>query len=156
MHTFRTGKFQDLTIEQAMLRDAPHLYQIMDWTKDEDITRLKNALQDFDILRKKPRQVRVTKECAQKSCHRTPRSMTFPIDKEGCERPAPYYWCDKHDPWERSGISEKYPIHFDVIRLMNTKYEKKSIFEQIKIVIGIVKGTRITREFARKFFAELE
>jgi hypothetical protein len=51
MHTFRTGYFVGLTIEQAMLRDAPRLYDRMKWAREERIPRLQGALQDFDILR---------------------------------------------------------------------------------------------------------
>jgi hypothetical protein len=156
MHTFRAGDFKDLTVEQAMLRDAPRLYGLMKWAHEQSISGLKNAVQDFDILRRKLRQAPVTAHCAQSGCQGTPCSMTFPVDKEGWCRVTPYYWCEKHEPWQRSGISQKYSIHFDAMRLMKTKFEKETIFRKLKIVFGIAPGTRITKEFARNFFAKFE
>jgi len=82
--------------------------------------------------------------------------MTFPVDKEGWCRVDPYYWCDKHSPWEKRGISQKYDIHFDAIRRMKTKAEQQMLFTKLKIVYGIAPGTRITKTFAQTFFAKLE
>src|SRR4029453_12635366 len=133
MHTFKSGPLRDLSIEEAVLRDAPSLYKIMDWAIKKDIVQLRGAVRDFNILRRKLLNAPITAKCAQSGCQRIPRSMTFPIDNEGFCHPSPYYWCEKHEPWQRSGISQKYPIHFDAIKQMKTKFEKESIFKKLKI-----------------------
>jgi hypothetical protein len=156
MHTFKSGDFKDQTVEQAMLRDAPKLYDRIEWARRERIPWLKNAVQDFDLLREKLRFAAITATCAQPGCGTTASYMTLPIDRKGSLHPSPYYWCDKHEPWERSGISEKRVIHFDAIKQMKTEKEKQDMFKEIRKSIGIAVGTRITREFARTFFARLE
>lgn len=138
-----------------MLRNAPRLYEVMDWARKNDILALRNAIRDFDDLRQKLRKAAITAHCAQTGCQRTPCSVTFPVDKEGWCRPSFYFWCDQHSTWEKRGISQKYDIHFDVITLMKTDFEKESIFKKLKLVFGIQSGKRITTEFARRFFAEL-
>jgi hypothetical protein len=156
MHTFHSGDFKGLTVEQAMLRDAPRLYEIMEWARKENIPALKNALQDFANLRRKLRSARVTVNCAQRGCQRAPCSMIFRIYSDGCYLPGPSYWCDKHEPSQKSDTSPKYRIDFDAIKQMKTMAEKKLLFKQLKSAFGIRAGTRITKEFAHRFFAELE
>lgn len=156
MHTFLSGNFEGLTVEQAMLRDAPRLYEIMKWAHEKRILRLKNALQDFNILRQKLRRAPVTANCAQLDCQRAPCSMTFPVYRDGCNLPSPSYWCDKHEPLPKSGMSQKWLIDFDAIRLMTTMAEKETLFKELKLAFGIPQGTRITKQFAHGFFANLE
>jgi len=139
-----------------MLRNAPRLYEIMKWAREENLPRLKYAVQDFDILRRKLRHALITAHCAQRDCHQHPCSMTFPVDREGWCRPSPYSWCNKHGPSEKRKISQKYAIHFDVIMLMKTDAEKGIIFKELRIAFGIKPGTRITNEFAHRFFANLD
>jgi hypothetical protein len=155
MHTFRRGDLKDLTVEQAMLRKAPRLYEVMDWARKNNIPELRNAVRDFDNLRQNLLRAPVTAHCAQQGCQRTPFSMTFPLDKEGWCLASPYFWCDEHSTLEKRGISQKYKIHFDVISLMKTDVEKESIFKQLKLVFGIQLKKRISVEFAHRFFAEL-
>jgi hypothetical protein len=156
MHIFGSGDFEGLTIEQAILRDAPRLYEIMRWARDKRHPGLQNAIREFDILRAKLRNASITAECAQSGCQATPTSMTLPIDKYGCFHPTPYFWCDEHEPSETRGISPKYPIHFDAISRMKTKGDRESIFSRLKSVLGIKPGTRISAVFAERFFAKLK
>lgn len=152
MHTFGSGPLGGLTVEQAMLCDAPRLYSLMQWARKDGIRGLKNALREFDALRQKLRKVAVKVNCERSGCGATARWMTLPFDRDGDYGLSPDYWCEEHEPSE-GGVSEKYPIHFDVIRRMKTKGEQTSIFKQLKIVFGIAVGTRITRAFAQDFFA---
>ncbi len=83
--------------------------------------------------------------------------MTLPLDKWGRYWTSPYYWCDEHHPWEKeSGISDKLPVHFDVIKEFGfDKRGQKDIFMHVREALGIKKGTRITEEMAMRFFAKL-
>ena len=66
-----------------------------------------------------------------------------------------YYWCDVDGPWEKSGISEKLPIRFDVITYGSDKLDRKTLFVSVREAIGIQKGKRITERFAMDFFKRL-
>ena len=152
MHTFGSGRFRGLTVEQAMLCDAPRLYSLMQWARKKGIRGLANALRDFDALRQKLRKAPIKVKCKRSGCGATARSMTFPIDREGRYGLYPEYWCDEHEPSE-GGVSEKFAIHFDSLRAMKMKGEKKLLFRELRRDLGIADGTRITREFAENFFA---
>ncbi len=89
MHKFGSGHFEGLTVEQAMLRDAPILYRIMEWARQDNIRKLKNAVQDFERLRSKLRKATITARCAKTGCTLPVQSMTLPIDREGWYRPSP-------------------------------------------------------------------
>lgn len=156
MHRFRCGQFAELSVEQAMLRDAPALYEIVKWARREKIERLGGMIQDFEQLRRKSFRALITAQCTETGCTLPVHSMTLPVDREGWCRPSPYYWCDGHKPWERSGVSEKLAIHFDAITRMKTRREKELMFKELRIAIGIAPRTRITECFARNFFAALD
>jgi hypothetical protein len=155
MHTFGSGQFAGLTVEQAMLRDAPTLYRLMQWAREEGIRGLANALRDFDALRQKLRNAAIKVNCDRTGCGATARSLTFPIDQKGEYGLPPDYWCREHDP-SGGGISEKFPIHFDAIRHMKRKGERELLFRRLRVVFGIANGVRITKKFAQDFFAGCE
>jgi hypothetical protein len=155
MHRFRSGQFEGLTIEQAMLRDAPALYDIVDCAQKNEITRLERMVRDFQMLRQKLSRASIHATCAQVDCQSPVRFMTLPLGPEGWNRPRPYYWCDRHKPCERSGVSPKQAVHFDAIPQMKTKREKQIMFRKLKAVLGIPTGAKMTEQFARDFFGTL-
>jgi hypothetical protein len=69
--------------------------------------------------------------------------------------PDPYFWCDKHEPSDYAGITEKVPVHFDAIKLFEDKWGQRQICKRVRVACGIHKGTRITEDFAANFFASL-
>jgi len=157
MHTFRSGKYAGKTLAQVMLHDAPHLYRFASVAEAKgNPPHLRGILNEFDLLRKKLQQARIYVRCCEEGCNRRAKRITLPWDKEGYYWTSAYFWCDKHEPWEKSGISGPLPIHFDVIRKFPRKYAQRSIFYKIREAIGVKKRTTITREFARQFFAKLD
>ncbi len=155
MHRFSSGQFEGLTIEQAMLRDAPALYGIVEWARDKDIEGLRSMIRDFDVLRGKLLHARINAICAKTGCNLPVRSMTLPLDREGWNRPRPYYWCNAHEPLERSGVSPKQAVHFDATKHIKTKHQKDVMFKKLRLAFGIKSGTQITEQFAQDFFDAL-
>lgn len=154
MHRFRSGTFADLTIEQAMLRDAPRLYRVAKWAKDKPHLRL--MVRDFDLLREKLYRAPVATDCSRNNCRAEVRWMTFPIARNGDWGRVAYYWCKQHEPWRESRISEKVRVHFDAMQNFRTDGDKHSVFIQVRRALGIKKSTKITEEFAYRFFSELD
>ena len=134
-----------------MLRDAPHLYRLAAVSKDKP--ERAQMLKEFNLLRSKLGRARIFVRCGAEGCGRTARWMTLPVDKKGRFWASAYYWCDEHEPWQVSGISDKLPVHFDVIREFRfDEPGQLEIFRKVKGALGIRKGTRITEEMAINFF----
>jgi len=136
-----------------MLRRAPDLYRLAEWAEEESI--LPKMRKHFSRLRRRLEHARLYVHCKDPRCGRTAKWMTLPRFHRGGWLPRPYYWCDEHGPWETSGISPKLPIHFDTIRAFRDKWGQKKTHKRIRQALGIKKGTRITEEFALRFFAKL-
>jgi len=68
MHIFKSGDFRGQSIDQAMLRDAPRLYKLMEWAQKEKIRGLQSALKDFGVLRRKLQNAAVKANCAESGC----------------------------------------------------------------------------------------
>ena len=153
MHRFKSGQFEGKILEQVMLRNAPDLYRLADSAKRKSI--LQDMRDDFDELRKRLTRVRIHAHCRHSGCGKTAKWLTLPRFYRGGWLPDPYYWCDKHDPVESDGISPKFPIHFDTIRELGDKRGQRTIHKRMREALGITQGTRITEEFAHRFFANL-
>jgi hypothetical protein len=137
-----------------MLRDAPYLYRLAAVSADD--AERKTMLAEFDRLRLMLRRARIHGNCYKDGCAKRAKWMTLPIDQAGRYWASPHYWCNDHGPWGESGISDKLPVHFDVIKQF--RYDKsgqKDIFRQVREALRIKKGTRITEEMANCFFADL-
>lgn len=153
MYRFEFGKYAHKTVEEVMLRDAPYLYQLALFAQDKP--RLSNFLTEFNRLRKKLHLAPIHFSCMEKHCRRRVSWMTLPASPKYGILPRPYWWCDKHDPWETTGITPKIPIHFDIIRRFNDKGGQRLVFRKVKNALGFKTGARITEKGARKFFANL-
>ncbi|MGD0921674.1 MAG: hypothetical protein ABSA70_07935 [Terriglobia bacterium] len=82
--------------------------------------------------------------------------MTLPLDYNYDLLPSPYFWCDKHAPAEDvTGITQKLEIHFDVQRLYPAKRDRSAIHHSVLRALGIKKASRVTEQFALKFFCRL-
>jgi hypothetical protein len=116
----------------------------------------REILAEFNRLLMKLSRARIYKRCREEGCGKRAKWMTLPVDKKGYLA-SPYYWCDDHGPWEKErGISEKLPIHFDVIEDFGfDKQGQREIFQEVRGALGIPKGTRITEDKAKRFFADL-
>jgi hypothetical protein len=147
---FKGGEYPGKTYEEIMLRDAPHLYRTAFNARQSSGFWGKEFLAEFNRLRSKLVQVKVTATCRE--CSKPARWLTLPVDKEGRYWTAPYYWCDHHEPWEKHGISEKLPIHFDVITKFVDKRSQHDVHVELRQVLGVPQGTRITEAFALEFF----
>jgi hypothetical protein len=152
--TFRSGAFNGLTVEQAMLRDAPRLYDLAKWAKNKP--NLGRMLWDFELLRRKLLKAPVTTNCAAPNCRNEALWMTFPIGKDGYFWRGPYYWCNRHEPWRESKVSPKVRVHFDAMRHFRTAGDKDAVFISVRRALGIKKGTKITQEFAHRYFSKLK
>jgi hypothetical protein len=153
MHRLKFGKFEGMALEQVMLRKAPDLYRIVKWAERKSI--FQDMRDDFDELREVLTRARIHVPCCHDGCRKTAKWLTLRRFYRGGWVPDPYYWCDKHGPWESDGISPKFPIHFDTIKAVTDKRGQRTLHKHLREAIGITKGTRITEEFARCFFAQL-
>lgn len=153
MYRFKSGQFEDMILEQVMLRNAPDLYRLVDWAERKSI--LQDMRDHFDKLRKRLTRARIHEDCYHPRCDKTAKWLTLPRYYRGGWLPNPYYWCDKHGPWETDGISPKLPIHFDTIKALSDKRGQRELHKRLREVLGVTKGTRVTEEYARRFFAKL-
>lgn len=153
MWRFKSGRYAGKTIEQVLLRNPAWLYRLIDWAERESI--LPKMQSYFGHLRKKLMRARSVEKCDEPDCNRHAKWLTLPHSHPIGWLPQPYYWCDRHGPHETEGISPKFPIHFDVIRVFRDKWGQKEISRCVRHALGIKKGTRITERFARQFFANL-
>jgi hypothetical protein len=153
MYRFKSGKFAGKTMEQVLLRKPVGLYRLIEWAKKESI--LPKMQRHFEQLRKKLRRARSVEQCHEPGCKWRTKWLTLPHSYPVGWLPEPYYWCDEHGPHETDGISQKFPIHFDVIRVFRDKWGRKEISKCVRHALGVQKGTRITGRFAAQFFANL-
>ena len=153
MYRFKSGKFAGKTMEEAMLRNPSELYHLIAWAERESI--LPKMQRRFQQLRKRLMRARSTEKCQHSGCKRRAKWLTLPYAYGLGLLPQPYYWCDRHDPDETEGISQKLRIHFDVIDLFKDKRGRKEMGKCVRHALGIKKGTRIAEEFAIQFFASL-
>jgi len=153
MYIFKTGKFAGKTMEEVILRNPTALYRRIAWAARESI--LPKMQRRFEQLRKKLRQARNVEKCHDPGCKRGAKWLTLPHSYPVGWLPQPYYWCDRHGPHETEGISPKFRIHFDVIRVFRDKWGQNETSKCIRQALGIKKGTRITATFAKQFFANL-
>lgn len=154
MFTFRSGPFSGLTVEQAMLRNAPCLYDLAEWAKNKP--NLGRMLRDFELLRQKLRSAPVTTNSAAPNCRSEVLWMTFPIGKDGYFWRGAYYWCNRREPWQDFKISPKVRVHFDAMQYFRTAGDKDAVFISVRQALGIKKGTKISQEFAHRYFSKLE
>ncbi|MGA2630974.1 MAG: hypothetical protein ABSG54_12275 [Terriglobia bacterium] len=153
MYRFKGGENAGRTLTQVLLRDASIWVWFESWAEDKPA--LRKALKEFNRLRRKLRRAPIRAKCYGRDCKRRAKWMTLPLYYRGGYLPRPYFWCDKHEPWEESGISGKLPIHFDVVKVLKDKLGQKQIHRRIREAMGIPKGTKITEKFAKEFFANL-
>ncbi len=152
MYRFMTGQYAGKSLEEVLLREARVWSWLDSWTEDKP--KLKPLRDEFDRLREKLLQAPLSVRCRQ--CRTTAKWMTLPIDNKGEYLALPYFWCDEHEPWEKlSGISEKRPIHFDILKPLRNKRSQKAIHRCIREALGIKKRTRISEQYAREFFENL-
>ena len=121
-----------------------------DWARDKPA--LKGMITEFNLLRQQPHKAAIVENCAKHNCQTKAEWMTLPLDKDGWCHSSPYFWCSEHNSWEKTGISEKYPVHFDAIQRVKIQSEKMSLFKRVRRAMGIKPRTRITEEFAQHFF----
>jgi len=81
--------------------------------------------------------------------------MTLEEAVGGGYMPSPFMWCDKHGPADPDFESQKMKIEFDAMSLFKTLHQKGIFCRRIREALGIDKGTRITEDFAHRFFAKL-
>jgi hypothetical protein len=153
MYRFKSGRFVDKTMEQVLLRKPAGLYCLIEWAERESI--LPKMQGHFEQLRKKLRRARSVEKCHDPDCKRGAKWLTLPYSYPEGLLPQPYYWCDRHGPHETEGIGPKLPIHFDTIKAFRDNWGQKEISKCIRQALGIKKGTRITEQFAKRFFANL-
>src|SRR2546427_2457555 len=125
MYRFRYGEFAGKTMEQVILRNPSALYRLVAWAKTKSI--LPRMQRHFEHLRKRLMRARSVEKCDEPDCKRRAKWLTLPLSYSVGWLPQPYYWCSRHGPHEIDGISRKFPIHFDVIRVFRDKRGQKEI-----------------------------
>jgi hypothetical protein len=73
-------------------------------------------------------------------------------------RPGPRFWCSKHEPSrgpEEDEESELTPLHFDALNEYRHKKSRKAIHLAILEGLGIEKPSRVTEDFATRYFDKL-
>src|SRR5258708_2817027 len=76
MYRFKTGLFEGMILEQAMLRNAPDLYRMVDWAKRKTI--LQDMRDHFDKLRNGLTRARIHVHCYHPRCQKTAKWLTLP------------------------------------------------------------------------------
>jgi hypothetical protein len=155
MYRLQVGDYAGKTLAEVMLRDAPYIYRLAFVSEKKQINT--EMLVEFKRLRIMLRRARISTLCREEGCKRKAKWVTLPMDTKMHYLASPYYWCDDHGPWEENPrISNKHPIHFNLIKLFaHNKVGQKAIFKDIKEALGIKRGTRITEEMATSFFDDL-
>lgn len=155
MYRFKLGQFKGMTLEHAMLRKAPEVYEMTKWARGK--AHLWRLVAEFDRLRAKLRNVPRVKKCRHDGCTRTATYMTLPLDVDHYYLPSPYFWCKKHEPSDYGRISPKLPISFDLLDSFEGKKNRTAIHRCVLYAIGIDKHrSSISETFAHNVFARLD
>jgi hypothetical protein len=126
MYRFETGKFEGRTMEQAILRNAPAVYQRGAWAAENvgGKPRLAAMLGEFRRLRRLLCDAKCKSRCRESGSKRRPRWMTLE-QAEGGYSPYPRFWCHKHEPSDYVYMSWKMRIELEAMRLFKElKYRK--------------------------------
>jgi rhodanese-related sulfurtransferase len=154
MHRFKSGQFEGMTMEHAILRKAPAFYGMMAWAKDKP--RLSHLVAKFERLRDKLREAPIVVHCAHLGCKRQPTRMTLPLGYDNYYWPDPDFWCRKHEPWEDERNSGKMRISLDVIDSFEEKKNRVAVHRAVLIALGIKSRSKVAEKYARNFFANLD
>jgi hypothetical protein len=155
MYRFASGKLEGMTLEHAMLRKAPKLYEMIKWARGK--THLGRLVAEFDRLRAKLRNAPVVRKCRHEGCSRAATHMTLPMGVDRCYLPCPHFWCKKHEPYDYDGISPKLRISLTEMGNFEKRNNRSAIHHAVLFALGIDKEpSRITESFARKFFISLD
>jgi hypothetical protein len=143
-------------MEQAILRNAPAIYQRGGWAAEnvENNPRLVAMLQEFRRLQGLLRNAKCKVRCSESDCKKRARWMTFEQADQGYS-PFPTFWCNKHEPADYEFLSGKMHIDMEAMRNFREMKYKKVFCKQIWEAFGIRKGTRITEAYAHHFFQTL-
>ena len=148
------GQYKDETVARLLLRRSWDLFRLR--AKQSDNPELKEVWCELDRLQRLLQKAPIFKSCAEPRCNRRVRRLTLPMGYGGFY-PSPYFWCEKHGPWDKEGISSKLPIDFELVDMFwKRKYEQRGMHTRLREAFGIRKGTHITEEFAESFFRRLE
>jgi hypothetical protein len=139
-------------MEEVILRDPSWLYRLVMVAEKKSL--YPEMLIYFEKLRKQLMYARSEENCYHGGCKRGTKWLTLAHSYGSDWFAEPYYWCDKHEPHETEGISEKMPIHFDIIRVFRNKGTQKEIGSRIRHALGIKKNRQITEDFALFCFKE--
>jgi len=113
-------------MEQAILRNAPAVYQRGAWAAENvgGKPRLAAMLGEFRRLRRLLRDAKCKSRCRESGSKRRPRWMTLE-QAEGGYSPYPRFWCHKHEPSDYVYMSWKMRIELEAMRLFKElKYRK--------------------------------
>jgi hypothetical protein len=157
VYRFRTGKFAGQTLEHALLRRPADLYDRGQWAVREQANQphLERLAQEFGRLWDLLCNAEASAACFASGCTRVARFMSFTRADYGW-LPRPYCWCKRHGPEDPDFDSHKMPISMSEIGRFKTKRDRKRFAKYILQTLGIAKGTRITEEFAHRWFADIE
>jgi hypothetical protein len=151
-YRFPFTKYKGKTMEEVILLDPSWLYRLVIVAEKQSL--YPEMLSYFEKLQKRLMYARSREKCYHAGCKRRAKWLTLAHSYGPDWLPNPYYWCDKHEPQETEGISEKMRIHFDVIRELKNKGAQKEMGALIRHALRIPEGCRITEEFAIFCFDE--
>src|SRR5580704_17143683 len=151
-------RFKGLTVEQALLRSPADMYDRGRWAirECENQPYLVRLARRFQKLWELFCQAEAAAaKCTESGCKGAGRLMSFTRRDSGLS-PSPEFWCERHGPGDPDFDTPKMPISIREIWRFNTKGDRRRFAKYIRYALGIPKGTRITEEFANRWFADIE
>jgi len=140
-HIFKTGQFKGSSIEQAFLTRYAELKNFIKWARKQD--NLTGIVKQFNRLEKIISDKKlITHSCSSTGCGRPAEFLSMLGNS-----PQPYFWCDKHEPWESRAIKRK--ISFKFASNLSTKTEQRFFCKVLHKALGV---KRVTKKNADSFF----
>ena len=144
-YVFKSGKFKGKSIAQLYLTRYPELVNFIKWARDKP--NLSGAVLSFDSLNSKITNVKLIAEhCFYRDCSNPAPYMSVVRASTGELVPDPYFWCERHKPWEDV---KKEPISIQASTRFTHEYDQRLFLKTLCNNIGI---QRVTKRVAEDFF----
>jgi hypothetical protein len=154
VYRFDSGKFEGLTIEQALLQNPADMYDLFrsemrkyeryPFTRDQ----FEPQAREFIRLWMSLCYAEAIWKCSESKCERVATSATFATIDLRLR-----FWCKQH-PRKTHLDSPKMLISMDNLRQFRTKRVRRFFAKEFRRALDIPTGTRITERFAQKWFRD--
>ena len=142
-----------------LLQNPADMYEMGEWAMRE-YERYPYTRHQFKVLGREIIRLwmslchaEAAEKCFEFECESVATSMTFASADCGWS-PMPWFWCNQHGPKDPDVNSPKMLISMDEVRQFRTKRDRRRFTKELRRVLGIPSGTRITGQFARNWFRD--